>query len=249
MADRVKITPRQARILAAIVRDYTTNPEPVGSEALEERYNFGFSSATIRNEMKALEQAGYITQPHTSAGRIPTDQGYRYFITQLMKHVELTGKEQLRLRSELRRLQSMTAELSRTVTRLLAESSESAAFALLPESTASSGFCNVVSAGLDQENLSAVAKFLDNLDENSRALVASDIKDVQTYVGSESPIPLSKDVSMVVTKVKLDDGRDGVVGIVGSKRMKYAKNISLLEYVSKLLTGGMGAIILFNLNI
>jgi len=234
------LTSRQAKILAAIVKEYSANPEPVGSKVLERRYRFGFSPATIRNEMKALETAGLIMHPHTSAGRIPTDEGYRYFINQLMRHVELSRREQVRLEQEVRKLQKQHYELGRSITRLLAENSQSAAFALLPEASSSAGFSNIVDSGIGQENLKSVAKFLDDLDANSKVLVTKEWSDVQTFIGSKSPIPLSEDVSMVVSQVILPDGKKGVVGIVGSKRMKYAKNISLLEYVSKLLSGGLG---------
>jgi transcriptional regulator of heat shock response len=245
MKERPKINARQARILAAIVKEYTANPEPVGSEKLEKSYSFGLSSATIRNEMKGLEKSGFISQPHTSAGRVPTDEGYRYFISELMKHAELSGREQTRLLQEVKRLQRQHYELGRSIARLLASSSESAAFALLPEAQASSGFSNIVASDIDKQNLKSVAGFLDNLEHNCRALVTRDWKEVQTFIGSESPIPISEDVSMLVSCVKLPDGRKGIVGIVGSKRMKYAKNISLLEYVSKLISGGALVAILF----
>ena len=74
------ITPRQAKILAAIVREYSNTPEPVSSEDISVKYRLDISSATIRNEMMALERNGYIQQPHTSSGRVPTDFGYRYFV-------------------------------------------------------------------------------------------------------------------------------------------------------------------------
>ena len=239
MRDIVKITPRQARILAAIVKEYTTNPEPVGSEALEEKYRFGLSSATIRNEMKALEKEGFIQQPHTSAGRVPTDIGYRYFITELMKHVELSNREQMRLRLELKQLAHQHNELSRSITRILADASDSAAFALLPEASSSSGMAKIVSSDLGTEQVKAVADFLDNIEQRSRALSLKVSDEVQTFIGRDSPIPLSEDVSMIVSSVELPDGKKGVVGIVGSKRMKYAKNISILQYVAKLLSGSL----------
>ena len=66
---------RRFEVLRAIVADYVSTQEPIGSKALVERHNLGVSSATIRNDMAALEAEGYITQPHTSAGRIPTDKG------------------------------------------------------------------------------------------------------------------------------------------------------------------------------
>jgi len=74
---------RRARVLRAIVEDYVSTNEPVGSKALVDRHRLGVSSATIRNDMAALEQDGLIAQPHTSAGRIPTDKGYRAFVDRI----------------------------------------------------------------------------------------------------------------------------------------------------------------------
>ena len=78
-----KVAGRQLEILKAIVDEYVATEEPVGSKTLAERSGLGVSPATIRNEMAVLEDAGLITQPHTSAGRIPTNKGYRVFVDQL----------------------------------------------------------------------------------------------------------------------------------------------------------------------
>src|SRR6476620_9955882 len=74
---------RKLDVLRAIVEDYVQTQEPVGSKALVERHSLGVSPATVRNDMAALEEEGFITQPHTSAGRIPTDKGYRLFVDRL----------------------------------------------------------------------------------------------------------------------------------------------------------------------
>ena len=74
---------RKLAVLRAIVEDYVATQEPVGSKALVERHNLGVSPATIRNDMAALEEEGFIAQPHTSAGRVPTDKGYRLFVDRL----------------------------------------------------------------------------------------------------------------------------------------------------------------------
>ena len=74
---------RRLAVLRAIVEDYVATEEPVGSKALVERHGLGVSPATVRNDMAALEDEGYITQPHTSAGRVPTDKGYRLFVDRL----------------------------------------------------------------------------------------------------------------------------------------------------------------------
>ena len=74
---------RRLEVLRAIVQDYVSTNDPVGSKALAERHDLGVSPATIRNDMAVLEEQGYITQPHTSAGRVPTDKGYRLFVDRL----------------------------------------------------------------------------------------------------------------------------------------------------------------------
>jgi len=83
------LTERQKLILALVIRDYIENPQPIGSTHLVQRFNLDYSSATVRNELQALTELGYLRQPHTSAGRVPTEEGYRYFVRQLMGHTEL----------------------------------------------------------------------------------------------------------------------------------------------------------------
>ena len=79
---------RKAYILATVVYEYIATAEPVGSQALTQKYNLGVSSATVRNEMAELEAGGYLVQPHTSAGRIPSDAGYRTYVDRLMQPEE-----------------------------------------------------------------------------------------------------------------------------------------------------------------
>ncbi|HQA58856.1 MAG TPA: heat-inducible transcriptional repressor HrcA [Acetivibrio sp.] len=92
---------RKKRILQSIIDDYISTAEPVGSRTVARKHEFGLSSATIRNEMADLEEMGYIKQPHTSAGRIPSDQGYRFYVDQLMKTSQLTVEEMLSIKSAL----------------------------------------------------------------------------------------------------------------------------------------------------
>src|SRR6186997_1063774 len=92
---------RRLAVLRAIVEDYVATQEPVGSKALVERHSLGVSSATIRNDMAALEDEGYIAQPHTSAGRIPTDKGYRLFVDRLSQVKPLSPAERRAIQSFL----------------------------------------------------------------------------------------------------------------------------------------------------
>lgn len=83
------LTERQKTILMLVIRDYIETAQPVGSKALVERYRLDLSSATVRNELSALDEMGYLRQPHTSAGRVPTEEGYRFFVGQMMHQAEL----------------------------------------------------------------------------------------------------------------------------------------------------------------
>jgi heat-inducible transcriptional repressor len=116
---------RRFAVLRAIVADYVSNQEPVASKAIVERHNLGVSSATVRNDMASLEEEGYIAQPHTSAGRIPTDKGYRLFVDRLSEVKPLSSAERRAIRSfldgaidlddVLRRSVRMLAQLTRQV--------------------------------------------------------------------------------------------------------------------------------------
>jgi heat-inducible transcriptional repressor len=105
-----EIGERQRELLRAVIREYITTAEPVASGALVRRYNFGLSSATVRNELAALEDLGLLMHPHTSAGRVPTDLGYRYFIESLMPRPALEAAEQMTVSHQFQQAISDSAE-------------------------------------------------------------------------------------------------------------------------------------------
>lgn len=100
--ERRPLTDRERSVLEAVVRTYVETAEPAGSRALTRRYNFGVSPATIRNTMADLEDDGYLTHPHTSAGRVPTDRAYRFFVDSVVRPETLTATEKSRIELELR---------------------------------------------------------------------------------------------------------------------------------------------------
>src|SRR5581483_8846473 len=110
---------RTAYILATDVYEYIATAEPVGSQTLTQKYQLGVSSATVRNEMAELEAGGYLVQPHTSAGRIPSDAGYRTFVDQLMHPESLQPADRRRIRDELRDASRELDEVIESATRLL----------------------------------------------------------------------------------------------------------------------------------
>jgi heat-inducible transcriptional repressor len=125
---------RKLAVLRAIVEDYVSTNEPVGSKSLTERHNLGVSPATIRNDMAVLEEQGYIAQPHTSAGRVPTDKGYRLFVDRLSQIKPLSGAERRAIESFLAGAVDLDDVVTRTV-RLLAQLTRQVAVVQYPTIT------------------------------------------------------------------------------------------------------------------
>lgn len=123
---------RKKKILEAIILDYIATGEPVGSRTIARRYNLGVSPATIRNEMADLEELGLLEQPHTSAGRVPSDLGYRYYVDCLMERHELSQAEKEYIRSRFEQRLGEIEQVLAEATRLLAEMTNLAAVGLGP---------------------------------------------------------------------------------------------------------------------
>lgn len=249
MPQKQEISQRQAKVLACIVKLHSETGKPIASKDLIDKGFFAVSGATLRNEMQALEEAGLITHPHTSSGRVPTDEGFRYFINQLMGHVELSMKERQALKAEILKLQAVNAEIGRRLTKLLSLHSSQASFAVLPEEVSSTGLSHILESDqLPSEDAKEIAKFFDNLEDYSEQLIADYAdKEPQTFIGKELTLSKGSDYSMIVSGVVLPSGKKGVIGLVGPKSMKYPKNISLMEYITKFLGGGGAAILLITI--
>lgn len=132
MNDKPELDKRKAFILATVVYEYINTAEPVGSVALTQKYNLGVSSATIRNEMAELEAGGYLVQPHTSAGRIPSDSGYRTYVDRLMAPEPLADTDAKRIRDQFREASRELDEVIDQATRLLSGLSNNLAIAIAP---------------------------------------------------------------------------------------------------------------------
>ena len=132
MVMNMDLTERKLKILQAIVGDFIYSAEPVGSRTISRKYDMGVSAATIRNEMSDLEDMGFLTHPHTSAGRIPSDKAYRLYVNSLMKKYELPEKEKQAIEKEIS--ENMT-ELDKTIqhaSNLLSRLTNLTAFAMTP---------------------------------------------------------------------------------------------------------------------
>lgn len=124
---------RRCRILAAVVNDYVDTAEPVGSETLAQKYDFGVKPATIRNEFAAMSELGYLRQPHTSAGRVPSDMGYRYYVDQLMPTSGLEPSETNRAKRSYSRYESEIEGILQQTCRILSGLTNHTSLATAPK--------------------------------------------------------------------------------------------------------------------
>jgi len=130
-----ELTPRRKEILRILVQEYVATATPVGSSTIARQYGGKVSSATVRNDLSYLDEHGYLTQPHTSAGRIPSDKGYRYFVQQLMREVDLTAQERRMIRHQFHQVQLRQEQWTRLAAAVLAHVSQSASLVTEPHSS------------------------------------------------------------------------------------------------------------------
>lgn len=131
------LTPRQARVLGIVIQEYVKSAQPVGSATIAQNYDLGVSTATIRNDLAALEREGLLTHPHTSAGRVPTDAGYRYFVQHLLSDAELSIAERREIRIQFNQARQELDQWLRLSTSVLARTTQAAALATAPRTSVS----------------------------------------------------------------------------------------------------------------
>lgn len=237
------LSERQGKILALIVREYTKTAVPVSSSSITKGFGEEISSATIRNEMLELERLGFLLKPHVSAGRIPSDAGYRYFIDNLLKSRELTEDDQKTLQVEMLKLKAQNTRLSRTLAKALSTSSKCLAFSGRIEKKDYYDFGMHTLMNDPEFNeldeVSRIAASLDVIDEKMEKLLAQ-LEDGETkiFIGEENPIEEIRKCSMIVSPYRLENGERGVLAIIGPKRMEYAKNKNLIDFVKGFFNRG-----------
>lgn len=238
---------RFQKILTAVIEEYTNTAIAVSSEVIAEKYLKGVSSATIRSDMHKLEKEGYLHRPHISAGRIPTDKGYKYFVEEIMPERELSLVEQKKMQTELLKMKAQHNRLSRTTAKLLSLLSGNLAISALDRDFSDFGIRELLENPEFKEvdEFCKVAEALDYIDENI-ATILKQVKEGETkiFIGKDNPIKEISNCSMMVSPYKTKKGEKGVLAIIGPKRMEYAKNKSLIDYMKKLL-GSASVVIIF----
>lgn len=229
------MTDRQAKILAAIIEQYAEVAVPVGSVTLAKL--FGVSSATIRAEMARLEEAGLITQPHTSAGRVPTDKGYRFYVNQLSG----AGDESSPFDRPVRALDTRVAKAGRadlairSAVDMLVELTHNVGLATIGGQLYLSGFARLFTQPefADVGSLHEVARLLDNLEPWLREVAPNEPLNV--YIGSENPIGKSSGCSLIISRFRSAYSDYSYIGVLGPTRQSYREVMSLVRHAGQTL--------------
>jgi heat-inducible transcriptional repressor len=223
------MTERQQKILSAIVEQYAEVASPVGSSLLARA--FKVSSATIRAEMAELERHGYITQPHTSAGRVPTDKGYRLYVNAINDSVAPGLAEGRAEKALVARVQSAGApeRMIRNAVDTLVELTHNLGLATIGNQLYISGLSNLFGQPefMGGRQVQQVAQLLDNLEPWLRE--AAPNEPLSVYIGSENPVGRSAGVTLIISRFRSPFSDRSYIGTLGPTRQSYRDVMTLVK--------------------
>lgn len=233
------MTQRQIAILAAIIEQYAEIAVPVGSVILAKL--FGVSSATIRSEMARLEDMGLIMQPHTSAGRIPTDQGYRFYVNTLTEaHANevqpvLLDRSTRAIESRVNTHGNRADRAIRSAVDSLVDLTQNLGLATIGDELYMSGIGNLFSQPefMSGDHVQSVARLLDNLEPWLRE--AAPNEPLNVYIGAENPIGKNSGATLIISRFRSPYSDRSYIGVLGPTRQSYGKVMRLVRHAGAML--------------
>jgi transcriptional regulator of heat shock response len=244
------VTDRQKEILNHVVDAHIESAQPVGSRLLTERFKLSFSPATVRHEMGVLEDMGYLIQPHTSSGRIPTDFGYRYYVDHGIKQEVLSRSLLCALKERLFAASQEMESFAETVSRLLSSLLEEVSLMLIPdppeEAFESAKRRKLLLQGTtylfekpefrDFEKIRVLFKAFDEkvilMNWLSRRSLEEEIA---ITIGHENEPEELHDCSVVSARYAVEGKKGGTIAVVGPCRMKYSRTVSIIGEIARLM--------------
>lgn len=228
---------RKKCVFRAVVREYLASAEPVGSETIVIKYGFGVSPATIRNDMAELEGMGLLEQPHTSAGRVPTEKGYRFYVDELTEPSAVAEETVTRLDAAFDIFARDVDAALRDLAKAIAATTDETVFVSANGKIwCVTGVANLVRKpefrGTDE--LFSASRSLDDLDEFMAAVDRRARRDIDVLIGGEHP--LSHALASVVARFDAPGVDEGMLGILGPTRMNYDANLALAKYIHELFS-------------
>ena len=228
------MTDRQAKILQAIVEQYAEVASPVGSSLLAKV--FEVSSATVRSEMAALERGGYIQQPHTSAGRIPTDKGYRFYVNNIAETKDRPAEGRAERALEARASSGGHPERTiRNTVDTLVDLTHNLGLATIGPQLYMSGLSNLFGQPefMHPGQVQEVARLLDNLEPWLNE--AAPNEPLSVYIGKENPIGRSAGASLIISRFRSPFSDRSYIGVLGPTRQSYRDVMNLVGRAGKAL--------------
>lgn len=233
------LTERQIKILKAIVEEYIQTGEPVGSESLEKKYELGVSPATIRNEMVRLTEAGYLRQPHPSAGRTPTKQAFKFYVDQLMEERNLSVAEEVAAKEKVWDSRFDFESLIKETVKALASQTQTLALAALEGGEVfHSGYANILQMPefYDIDVTRTVLSLLDEANEVQRLFQKCFGEGpVHLLIGDELGYDYLEPCGMVFANFDAGENKKGSLGVIGPNRLNYSQVIPFVKYFSNLI--------------
>lgn len=232
------MTDRQRAILAAIVEQYAEIAVPVGSVTLAKL--FGVSSATIRSEMARLEDMGYIEAPHTSAGRIPTDKGYRAYVNRITE-VEMSelpsgiNRSTRAIEAHVNSHVDTSDRAIRSAVDSLVELTGNMGFATIGSELYMNGIGTLFSQPefISGSHVQAVARLIDNIEPWLRETAPN--QPLNVFIGSENPIGKSSGATLIISKFRSPYSDNSYIGVIGPTRQNYARTMMLVKRAGSML--------------
>lgn len=233
---------RLEKLLNFIIKEYVKTAKPIGSALVAKRSGFDLSPATLRNEMNELEKAGYLSQLHTSGGRVPTDKAYRYFVNNLIQDedFELAANEKRKINTAVNSTED-PRRLNKNIARVLSDLSDSV---IITKILDESDFYKVGLASLvefpefrEMERIFEMANLFDRFESMFSRIEKyffSQLEDeFNILIGSENPLNHIRNETMILAKYSLPDGLRGSLTMIGPTRMDYERNIGLIKYAAE----------------
>ncbi|MEK7625071.1 MAG: hypothetical protein AAB467_01835 [Patescibacteria group bacterium] len=225
---------RQQKLLTLVIENYIKTAEPIGSKFLVEKAGLDWSEATVRNELRALEDAGYLSHPHTSAGRVPTTKGYEHYLRQLNLASGVTSRKDSDLLREAYRAYSDFERAMKNVAKKLVEvSDETVLIAFSPTKVYYTGLSNLFEKpdfeGIKQ--IASVSEAFDNSEESLPKFFEKVKNEPEFYLGEDHPF--GSMLSVVASR--FGDDNKSLIVLVGPQRMNYKKNWSLIHKIIEII--------------
>lgn len=235
------LEPRKEQIFKAIIEYFIQTARPVGSKSIIINYHMDVSPATVRNDMVFLEKAGYIFQPHTSAGRVPTDSGYRMYVDKLVDKNEIRQKalEHLKHIQKQYQMQKYKEKVYDAVS-LMSHTIDNICFATLPgkKRTFYLGIAQTLKQPEFLEEPMRASQVMEVLEEGDHFINTLDQLDISNeariFIGKENLVKQIESCSMIVCRYNLPE-YSGYIGILGPTRMHYAFNSVIVEEIKTML--------------